>query len=82
MVKQGVSDGVYWRQGDHKELLQNTLQDMFPISANEIDNGVNLLTATYHEYKMKYLKHLTFNPYAENLSKFIYVDLFTFLRFV
>ena len=59
--------GVYWS----KEDLHNTHQDMFPSSANEIDDEVNLFTAIYHEYKMKYLKHLNFNPNAENYSKFI-----------
>ena len=73
LVKQGLSDlsdVVGWRQKDQKEFFENTLQDMLPIFANDMGDELKSLTAKYHEYKMKYLKHLNFNPNAENFSKF------------
>ena len=36
----------------------------------EVD-GVKSFTESYHKYKREYLKHLSFNPKEENLSKCI-----------
>ena len=43
-------------------MLSNSLVD------DEIDE-VKSLTESYHKYKREYVKHLSFNPANENLSK-------------
>ena len=58
------------------ELLR-PLQELFPSSSadeNEKEDTIVLLTEAYHNYKRKYVKHLTFNSEEKNLSK----DLFFF----
>ena len=53
------------------ELLQ-PLQELFSSSSadeNEKEDTVLLLTEAYHNYKRKYVKHLTSNPKEKNLSK-------------
>ena len=55
------------------ELLR-PLQELFPSSSadeNEKEDTLLLLTEAYHNYKRKYLKHLSFNPKGEKLGKFI-----------
>ena len=53
------------------KLLQ-PLQELFPSSSadeDEKEDTIVLLTEAYHNYKRKYVKHLTFNPKEKNLSK-------------
>ena len=47
------------------------LQKMFSISADEKEKEVKSATEMYHKYKMEYVKHLSFNPDEENLSRCI-----------
>ena len=52
--------------------IEALLQKIFPSSsATEKVDNVKTLTDAYHKYKMEYVKHLSFNPEGENLSKFI-----------
>ena len=56
------------------ELLQ-PLQELFPSSSeneNEKEDTIVWLTEAYHNYKRKYVKHLTFNPKEKNLSKALF----------
>ena len=51
------------------------LQQLFPIlSANEKVNHLKTLTEKYHQYKMGYVKHLSFTPEGKNLSKLTFYD--------
>ena len=45
------------------------LRQLFPTLPDEKVDGVKSLTESYHKYKKKYVKHLSFNPEEENLSK-------------
>ena len=38
-------------------------------STEEEGDNVRSMTEEYHRYKREYVKHLNFNPDAENLSK-------------
>ena len=68
MLTQELSHGVsYWEDGS-KERLRH----MFPASAEEEVDGMKSLTESYHMYKRKYVKHLSFSPEEENLSKCIF----------
>ena len=58
-----------WSQSDSKERLLVALQQLFPISAEEEVDDVKSLTEKYHKYKREYVKHLSFNPDYDNLSK-------------
>ena len=52
--------------------LLRPLQELFPSSSadeNEKEDTIVLLTEAYHNYKRKYVKHLTFDPKEKNLSK-------------
>ena len=65
MLTQELSHGVsYWKSGSKERLLQ-----MFPTSTEDEENGVKAFTESYHKYKREYVKHLSFNPEEENLSK-------------
>ena len=59
---------VVW--GESKDRLYAALQRMLSNSVvdEEIDE-VKSLTESYHKYKREYVKHLSFNPDNENLSK-------------
>ena len=59
MITQDLSPGV-----------QTTLYEMFPTSAYERDAHVKMMTERYLNYKMEYVKHLSFNPEEQNFSKF------------
>ena len=53
-----------------------TVQQMFPnLSVDEESESVHSLTMIYHNYKRKYVKHLSFNPKLENHSKSIMIKL-------
>ena len=46
------------------------LQQTFPsLSTNEKVNNLKTLTEQYHKYKMDYVRHISFTPEGENLSK-------------
>ena len=58
----------------------DVLQQMFPdLSADEESKSVDSLTRIYHNYKREYVKHLSFNPRTENLSKYILMTLLGYL---
>ena len=55
------------------ELLQ-PLQELFSSSSgneNDEEDSILLQTEAYHNYKRKYLKHLSFKPKGEKVGKFI-----------
>ena len=56
---------------DHSiERIDTGLQQLFPtFTANEKVNNLKTLTEKYHQYKMDYVRHLSFTPEGENLSK-------------
>ena len=67
MLTQELSHGITkysWVSGSKERL-----QQMFPTSAKEEEDGVKSFTESYHKYKREYVKHLSFNPEEENLSK-------------
>ena len=47
------------------------LQQLFLTSTDEEEDVVKSFTESYHKYKREYVKHLSFNPEKENLSKCI-----------
>ena len=51
MMNQELIAKVSWKQGDNSKHLQDTIHEMFPISAHEKDVYVKMLTARYLEYK-------------------------------
>ena len=52
------------------ERIDAGLQQLFPtFTANEKVNNLKTLTEKYHQYKMDYVRHLSFTPEGENLSK-------------
>ena len=59
-----LAKGVKWESGSKERL-----QQMFPISAKEEEDGMKSLTESYHKYKGEYVQHLSFNPDNKNLSK-------------
>ena len=60
--------------GPDDNLLQS-LRELTPSSpANEKVDNILVLTQAYHNYKRKYVKHLSFNPEKENLSKDISIS--------
>ena len=70
-MNQELSEGVKWNEGLYKDRLRASLKDMFPISAHEKNKEAKKATARYLEYKRNYVKHINFNPYEANLSKYI-----------
>ena len=53
-----------------KKELHLVLQQLFPISSTDENDDVATLTKAYHAYKRGYVKHVSFDPEAENLSKY------------
>ena len=52
------------------ERIDAGLRQLFPIlSANEKLNELKMKTENYHQYKMDYVRHLSFKPEGKNLSK-------------
>ena len=56
---------------DHSiERIDAGLQQLFPtFTANEKAKNLKTLTEKYHQYKMDYVRHLSFTPDGENPSK-------------
>ena len=72
MMAHELSNGVSnWKSGSKQRL-----QQMFP--ADEEEDGVKSFTKSYHKYKRQYVKHLSFNPKEENLSKCVLLRLAMF----
>ena len=72
-----LSNGVIWTKSEVKEhLLQ-----MFPTLADVKVDEVKSFTESYHKYKREYVKHLSFNPEDENLSKCVILRLIIFICF-
>ena len=61
-----VSGLQEWSQGNSR--IENVFQQFFP---NSYTDDVSAMTNAYHNYKRKYIKHISFNPDGENLSKVI-----------
>ena len=57
-----------FRERESKERLRQ----LFPTFADEKVDGVMSFTESYQNYKREYVKHLSFNPEEENLSKCIF----------
>ena len=58
--------------GQGVKRIEAVLQGMFhSASENEKVGNVKALTEAYHNYKREYVKHLSFTPEGENLSRFI-----------
>ena len=61
-----------WTFSDsNKERLHATFKQMFPTYEEKKVDEVKSLTESYHKYKREYVKHLSFSPDTDNLSKFI-----------
>ena len=60
---------------DHSiERIDAGLQQLFPtFAANEKVNNLKTLAEEYHQYKMDYVRHLSFTPEGKNLSKLIFI---------
>ena len=73
MLTHELRYGVSWSysQRESRDRLYAALQEMFPASAEEKEDKVQSVTESYHKYKREYVKHLSFNPEEENLSKCI-----------
>ena len=60
------------KTGQGVKRIEAVLQKMFPSSSeSEKVGNVKALTKAYHNYKREYVKHLSFTPEGENLSRFI-----------
>ena len=52
--------------------IHHFFQELFPSpSTNEQHEHMLVLTKAYHNYKSKYVRHLSFNPKGEYLGKAI-----------
>ena len=68
-LTQELTDGIkYWNHDEQKERIA-ALRLMFPNLADQNKDIMKSITAKYHEYKRDYVKHMSFNPDDENLSK-------------
>ena len=74
-----MSNGVrVWKS---KERIA-ALQEMFSVSsADQQVDEVDSLTEAYHKFKEEYVKHLSFDPDKEKLSKWMFIILWCFLFF-
>ena len=67
IFKSGLQE---WNQGNKQ--IETAFEELFPhSSADEEFEHILVLTQAYHNYKRKYVKHVSFNPKEENLSKVI-----------
>ena len=70
-LSMSVFQKIVNKYGADDQLLQS-LQGLFPSSSTDEEASfVSMLTEAYHNYKRKYVKHLTFSPEVEDLSKII-----------
>ena len=61
------------KYGQDDELHQS-LQELFPSSSSDEKlEDMMALTKAYHNYKMKYVKHISFSPEKENLSEATFI---------
>ena len=63
--------GSWTYRDSQKERLHATFKQMFPTYEEKRADAVKSLTESYHKYKREYVKHLSFSPDNENLSKCI-----------
>ena len=54
--------------------IRNALDEMLSEPSEETDDTVTSLTEKYAKYKMSYVKHLLFQPGAQNLGEFIKIN--------
>ena len=66
-MSEELEERLYW---GGNQRIQAVLQDMFPDSLADDKNGiVEKLTVAYHNYKQRYVKHLSFVPEGDILSE-------------
>ena len=66
-MSEELEERLYW---GGNQRIQAVLQDMFPDSLADDKNGiVEKLTEAYHNYKQRYVKHLSFVPEGDILSE-------------
>ena len=57
-----------------KERIDAAFPELFPRSeAKETAFSVTAMTEAYHKYKREYVKHVTFTPEGESLSKYLWM---------
>ena len=68
-----ASEWDQWSRGN--EGTDAAIQELFHNpSTDEKNVDITSVTKAYHNYKKEYVKHLSFNPKEENLSKVISSD--------
>ena len=66
-MSEELEERLYW---GGNQRIQAVLQEMFPDSLADEKNGiVEKLTVAYHNYKQRYVKHLSFVPEGDILSE-------------
>ena len=72
-IEMNLSGLQEWGQGS--KLIEAVFQQMFPkSSSDETKCEITMLTKAYHNYKRKYVRHLSFNPEKQNLSMVTSID--------
>ena len=65
-----LDSGVWWRSSESAEIFGAALQKMRIVGADDGEDGVTKLTEKYYKYKREYVKHISFKPEKDILSKF------------
>ena len=66
-MSEELEERLYW---GGNQRIQAVLQEMFPDSLADDKNGiVEKLTVAYHNYKQRYVNHLSFVPEGDILSE-------------
>ena len=72
-IEMNISGLQEWGQGSKR--IEAVFQQMFPKSSSDEKKGeMSMFTKAYHNYKRKYVRHLTFNPEEQNLSMITSID--------
>ena len=72
-IKMNISGLQEWGQGSKR--IEAVFQQMFPkLSLDEKKGEMSMFTKAYHNYKRKYVRHLSFNPEEQNLSMVTSID--------
>ena len=70
LIEMNISGWPVLAQG--KKRIDAAFPKLFPKSeANETVFNVTALTEAYHKYKREYVKHVSFTPEGESLSKYL-----------
>ena len=78
LVFRTLDGAVWWRGTKSQEIFGAALQKMHIVWADDGEDGVTKLTEKYHKYKREYVKHLSFVPEEDILSKFFLWNLIVF----